>query len=329
LSQGKSNQSRALSLEQTMTTPHIYDVIIAGSGPAGLAAALYTARAEHAPLVLEGPTPGGQLTKTSFVHNWPGTRSIVGVELIMNMKEHAQHYGAVFKNQIVQKLERSNTNFTLTTDKEIYHTKTVIFAVGAGPKKLGCPGEQEYWGKGVTACALCDGALYKNQPVVIVGGGDTAMEDALFMAKITNQVTIVHILDKLTASPTLQKLVLQHPHIKIIYTHTVTHITGDHTHVTHITIQDTNTKQETVMATAAVFLAIGLKPNTDFLKNILELDSYGYIKTKEPTSATNIPGIFAAGDAVDYRYRQAITAAAGGCIAAIDVQRYLNPQHVS
>ena len=312
-----------------MTTARIYDIIIAGSGPAGLSAALYSARAEHAPLVIEGPTPGGQLTKTNFVHNWPGTRSILGAQLIMDMKEHAQHYGALFKNQSVQTIRYTNKLFKVLTEKEELITKSVILAVGAGPKKLNCSGEQEFWGKGITACAICDGVLYKNQPVIIVGGGDTAMEDALFMAKITNQVTIVHMLDKLTASPTLQKLVINHPHVKIIYTHTITKITGNNNHVTNVIIQDSTTHKETTVPAAAVFLAIGLKPNTDFLKNILELDSYGYIKTHEPTSATNVAGIFACGDAVDYRYRQAITAAAGGCIAAIDAQRYLNPQPLS
>lgn len=307
-----------------MTADKIHNVIIIGSGPAGLTAALYTARAEFEPLVLEGPTPGGQLTKTSFVQNWPGTSSILGAQLIMNMKEHAQQFGAIFEHQTAQKLESTGTHFIITTPKNsILHAKAVIIAVGAGPKKLSCPGEQEYWGKGVTTCAICDGALYKNQPVIVVGGGDTAMEDAAFMTKFTNNITIIQILDKLTAHPALQKPVLNNPHIKIYYQHAITKIIGNEQHVTHINIQEINTKQEHTLPTAAVFLAIGLKPNTEFLKNILELDHYGYIKTLEPTTQTHVPGIFACGDAVDYRYRQAITASGSGCIAAIETQRYL------
>lgn len=301
----------------------MHQVIILGSGPAGLTAALYAARADLQPLVLEGPTPGGQLMGTSFVENWPGTLSILGAQLIMNMKEHAQKFGALFLSDTAIAINNKNSFCTITTNLQTVTTRVVILAVGAGPKQLNCPGEQDYWGKGVTTCAICDGALYRNQPVVIVGGGDTAMEDASFMARFTPNITIVHILDKLTASPAMQKRVLTNPHIKIIYNSTISAIHGNNNHVTQITIKNQKNNQETQIPTAAVFLAIGLKPKTEFLKNIVELDSYGYIKTYTPTSVTSQANIFACGDAVDYRYRQAITAAGMGCMAAIDAQRYL------
>ncbi len=306
-------------------TSEQHDVIIAGSGPAGLTAALYTARAQLRTLVLEGQTPGGQLTKTSFVENWPGTPSILGAQLVMNMKEHAQQFGAQFEHQTVTQIEQADGHFMLTTLQKKIFAKTIILAVGAESKKLTCPGEQEYWGKGVTICAICDGALYKNQPIVIVGGGDTAMEDATVMSTFTDNITIIQALDKLTAQSALQKPILQNPHIKIYYQHHVTNIEGNGQHVTQVEIQDAKTKHTKKLPSTAVFLAVGLKPNTDFLKNTLELDSYGYIKTKEPTTHTSISGIFACGDAVDYHYRQAITAAGSGCKAALEAQWHLQP----
>lgn len=308
-----------------MSEPIIHDVIILGSGPAGLTAALYTARAGLSPLILEGPTPGGQLIRTSFVKNWPGIPSILGAQLMVNLKEHAQKVGALFINEIATAIT-PGTVCTIITTKQELRAKAVIIAVGSGARLLGCPGEQEYWGKGVTICAICDGALYRDKPVIIVGGGDTAMEDAALMTKFTDQITIVHQLDTLTGSNTLQKPIVTNQKITIKYQSTISNITGERNQVTHATIKNIKTGHEEILATAAVFLAIGSKPNTDFLRGTVELSSYGHVKTQNLSTVTSQSNIFACGDAVDYRYRQAITASAGGCMAALDAQHYLE-QH--
>ena len=303
----------------------IHEVLIIGSGPAGLTAAIYAARAELNPVVFEGKDPGGQLIWTSLVENWPGNISILGAHLINNIKKHAKHFGAHTTNESIAKVDFTAHPFTLFTDKGTeYKTKSVIIATGAGPRKLNCPGEKEYWGKGVTTCAICDGAFFKDMPVVIVGGGDTAMEDASFMSKFTNNITIVHILDKLTASAAMQTRILENPNINILYNSTVTEIKGNGEHVTDIVIKNQKTDEETTIPARALFLAIGLKPNTEFLKGALKLDKYGYIETFCPTTATSVEGVFACGDAADYIYKQAITSSATGCMAALDAQRYLS-----
>lgn len=304
-----------------------HQVVILGSGPAGLTAALYTARAGLETLVLEGPTPGGQLIKTSIVENWPGIISIMGAQLIMDMKTHAQKCGALFSNETALKLEPTAHSCAITTNKQQIQAQAVIIAVGSAPQKLGCPGEDRYWGRGVTVCAICDAALYKNQSVVIVGGGNTAMQDALFMTKFTDKITIVHLFDTFTAAMHLQKPVLKNSSIKILYNSTVSMISGDDTHVTQVTITNKSTNQETIIPTAAVFLAIGSTPNTGFLKDSLDLENTGHIKTSNHTRVITQAPIFACGDVVDKYYRQAITAAASGCRAALDVQRYLEHEH--
>ncbi len=302
----------------------IYDLIIIGAGPAGLTAAIYAARAGLKTLIFEGKNPGGQLMKTSLIENWPGNISIPGPQLMKNIQEHAKHFGADLIGESVVKVNSSERPFTIWSEsKKEFSTKTLIIATGAGPKKLNCSGENEYWGKGVTTCAICDGALYKDLPVVIVGGGDTAMENASFMTKFTQNITIVNLLDKLTASAAMQKRVLHHPSINIIYNSAVTHIKGNNDHVTDIVVTNQQTKESTTIPARGLFLAIGINPNTDFLKNDLALDNYGYVKTFCPTTATSVDGIFACGDAADYIYRQAITGSASGCMAALDAQRYL------
>lgn len=298
-------------------------VVIIGSGPAGLTAAIYTSRAFLKPLVIEGSTPGGQLIGTTAVENWPGEKSIMGPKLMMNMKEHAQHFGTEFKSSTITNVDLQQRPFSLTTHKgDTILTHSLIIATGASPNKLGCPGEKEYWGKGVTTCAVCDGAFYPNKKVVIVGGGDTAMEDASFMTKFTEDITIVHILDKLTASPSMQKRVLDNPKIKLIYNHTISEIKGNGKHVTEIVISNQKTGESKTLTTDVVFLAIGQKPNTSLFKGQLELDHMGYIKQFSGTK-TSIEGVFVAGDVADYQYRQAITSAGTGCMAALDAQRYL------
>ncbi len=301
----------------------VHNLIIIGSGPAGLTAGIYAARAELHPLIIEGKKPGGQLMGTSFVENWPGEKHILGPDLMAQLKEHAQSLGCIFDASTITKVDFSINPYKLRThrNKELY-AKSIIIATGATPNKLGCPGEEEYWGKGVTTCAVCDGAFYKNRPVIIVGGGDTAMEDASFMTKFTSQIIIVHIKDQLTASKAMQKRVLNNPNIKIIYNSTITEIKGNGQHVTQAIVTNQQTKERQVLTTDAIFVAIGLRPQTELFKGQLDLNEWGYINVKRHTN-TSIDGIFAAGDAVDFRYRQAITSAGTGCMAALDAERYL------
>ncbi|HJZ23296.1 MAG TPA: thioredoxin-disulfide reductase [Candidatus Babeliales bacterium] len=299
------------------------NIIIIGSGPAGLTAGIYTARANLHPLIIEGLQPGGQLITTSYVENWPGEEKILGPQLMTKMKKHAQAAGAQCLSETIEKVDFSKKPFKLFTNKgKELSTKSVIIATGATPKKLKIPGEDTYWSRGVSTCAVCDGVFYKNKKVVIVGGGDTAMEEASFMTNLTDKITIVHILDKLTASPVLQKRVLNNSKINIIYNSTVTEIKGNNEHVTHAILTNQQTNEQTAIETDAIFIAIGLTPNTHLYKDYLELTKYGYLSVTNHTH-TSIPGIFAAGDVCDSRYRQAISAAGSGCMAALDVQRYL------
>ena len=300
-----------------------HPLIIIGSGPAGLTAGIYAARANLKPLIIDGSTPGGQLMGTTTVKNWPGEKSILGPTLMKQMREHAEHLGCEFMQATITKTDLTASPITLWTDKKKkLTTKALIIASGAMPKRLECTGEKEYWGKGVTTCTVCDGAFYKDQPVVIVGGGDTAMEDALFMTKFTDKITIVQIKDKLTASHAMQTKVKDHKNIKVIYNSTVTKIIGDGDHVTGTTITNQKTKAPQDLSTNGVFIAIGHAPNTAVFKGQLELTDYGHIKLTEHTH-TPISGVFAAGDVADARYRQAITSAGSGCAAALDAERYL------
>lgn len=297
--------------------------IIIGAGPAGLTAGIYSSRANLKPLIITGKNPGGQLMGTTEVENWPGNISILGPTLMMNMQEHAAHFGSIFLEESISTVDFKNKPFALTTDKGTELTAdSIIIATGASPKQLRVPGESEYWGKGVTTCAVCDGAFYKDQPVVIVGGGDTAMENAAFMLNFTKQITLIHILDKLTASFAMQKQVIDNPNIKIMYNSTVSEIHGDGTQVTGITILNQQSKKSETIPIAAVFVAIGLNPNVEPFKGHLAFNKYGFIEAKDNT-LTSVPGVFVAGDVADYRYRQAITSAGAGCMAALDAEKYL------
>lgn len=304
----------------------IYPVTIIGSGPAGYTAAIYTARARLDPLVFTGNTPGGQLMGTTVVENWPGNSSILGPELMRNMQQHAEQFKTKVIDDTIIRVDFSKTPFTLTSQYHgDFHAQTVIIATGAQAKRLGCPGEEQFWGHGVTVCATCDGALYKDKKVIVVGGGDTALEDASFLRKFTDQITIVHILDTLTASKSMQERVLKDPKITIVYNSTVSKITGT-TQVSHVTITNTRTQELTVLPADGIFVAIGLNPATEIFKNQLTLTPSGHIMTyitPQSTTGTSIPGVFAAGDAVDSIYRQAITSAGTGCQAALDAERYI------
>ncbi len=306
-------------------------LVILGSGPAGLSAGIYAARAGLEPLILDGPEPGGQLITTTAVENWPGETSIMGPDLMKKMRDHALHFGTRFLSEEVVSVDLSSRPFTLVTHrKKTIKTQALIIATGASPLKLHCPGEDTYWGKGVSTCAVCDGVFYRDKKVVIVGGGDTAMESALFMTNFTNQITLVQLLPELTASHAMKQPVLKNDDIKIIYNNTVTEIhgtakDGEAGRVTHVTITDQKTGEQKKLETDGVFLAIGLHPNTAIFKNQLEMDHIGYILLKDYTM-TSVPGVFAAGDVADKRYRQAITSAGTGCAATLDAERYLKEQ---
>jgi len=299
-------------------------LIIIGSGPAGLTAAIYASRSNLKPLLIEGSQPGGQLMGTTYVENWPGDKKVLGPALMMRMREHAQAFGTRFESGQIVRVDFSKKPFILWNNKDKkYQADSVIIATGAIPKKLGVPGENQYWGKGITTCAVCDGAFYKEQKVIIVGGGDTAMEDASFMTKFTKDITIVQILDTLTASHAMQQKVIHNPDIKIMYNTTVSQVLGDGNHVTGISLTDQKTGNNSTLDVNGIFLAIGLKPNTSPFIGQIELDKWGYIKV-HGGSKTSVEGVFAAGDVHDYIYRQAVTSAGAGCKAALDAQRYLS-----
>ena len=301
----------------------IKKLIIIGSGPSGLTAAIYSARANLNPLIIEGSTPGGQLMNTSIVENWPGEKSIMGPKLMMNMKEHAQSLKAEFLPESATKVDFSKKPFSIWTDRDKeLQAEAIIITTGATPKKLGIPGEDEYWGKGVTTCAVCDGAFYKDQKVVVIGGGDTAMEDASFLKRFTKEVTVIQIMDKLTASHAMQQRILNDPDITVLYNSTVSEFHGDGSHLTEITVTNQQNQEQTKMAVNGAFMAIGMKPNTEPFQGQLDLDKWGFVKVENHTK-TSVEGVFAAGDVEDFRYRQAITAAGAGCMAALDAERYL------
>ena len=307
-----------------MPDTSIKQLIIIGSGPAGLTASVYASRADLEPLIIEGKNPGGQLMQTTYVENWPGEKSILGPTLMKNIREHAEHTGCIFKSGEIVSVNFKEHPFTLFTKKEeILKADSIIIATGATPKRLGVPGENNYWGRGVTTCAVCDGAFYKDKPVVIVGGGDTAMEDASFMDRYTKDITVVQIDDSLTASAAMQERVLDKPNINIIYNSTVTEIHGDDQGVTGVIINNLKTGQQQTLPVNAVFVAIGLWPNTKPFKGQIALEDNGYLIVKNHTR-TSAQGVFAAGDVADYRYRQAVTSAGTGCMAALDAQRYLD-----
>jgi len=305
-----------------MTNQNIHNLIIIGSGPAGLTAGIYAARANLKPVLIEGENPGGQLMGTSIVENWPGIRSILGPDLMRQMRNHAQSCGVKFIEGTVTSVNFLDKPFTIMHSSDTMRAHAVIISTGASPNKLGCPGEKEYWGKGVTTCAVCDATLYAGRKALIVGGGNSAMESASFLRKFTDHVTIVHILDKMTASYAMQQRILHDPKITVIYQSTVTEIIGDGNKVTGAIVTHQKTDQKIKIDVDGIFLAIGLTPNTQIFNNQLELDKKGYIVLKEQ-SLTSIPGIFAAGDVADSRYRQAITSAGTGCMAALDAEQYL------
>jgi len=306
------------------------EVVIIGSGPAGLTAAIYAARADMCPLVIEGPQPGGQLTITTEVENYPGfAEGIQGPELMDQFRKQAERFGTEFLTEWIETVDLSERPFKVETDGHVVVAETLIIASGASAKWLGIPGEapapEGLGGMGVSACATCDGFFFKGKKIVVVGGGDTAMEEATFLTRYASRVTVVHRRDHLRASKIMQDKALKNEKIDFVWNTEVTEILGaPETGVTGIKIHNTQTGEESIFECEGVFIAIGHQPNTGLFKDTLEMDEIGYLKTAGRSMATNVPGVFACGDAQDSFYRQAITAAGTGCMAAIDAERFLD-----
>jgi thioredoxin reductase (NADPH) len=299
-------------------------VVILGSGCAGSTAAIYSARANLEPLVLEGIEPGGQLSLTSNIENFPGfPDGISGLELVENMKKQAQRFGAEYRMENVEEVDLSNRPFTIKTGQETYQTQSLIIASGASAQLIGLESEKALLGRGVSTCATCDGFFYKGREVVVVGGGDTAMEDALYLTKFCKKVTVVHRRDQLRASQIMGDRAQSNPKITFLWDSVVTEILDPKKDdVEAVRIKNVKTGEETLYKTNGVFVAIGHKPNTAIFKGQLDLNSNGYMVVHDG-SRTNIEGVFAAGDVHDEKYRQAITAAGSGCGASIECERYL------
>jgi len=301
------------------------NVLIFGTGCAGLTAALYTARANLAPLVLEGLLPGGQLTTTTMVENFPGfPDGILGFDLIQNMKKQAEKFGARYKFGAAEKVEKNGKFFDVTVDGETLSAKTIIVASGADPRYLGLENEKKLIGHGVTSCATCDGAFYKDCEVAVIGGGDSAAEESSFLTRFATKVYLIHRRDQLRASKIMQNRVFENDKIEPIWDTVVTDVLDDGAgKVAGLQLQNVKNNEEKRLDVAAMFVAIGHVPNTQIFGDLLELDEEGYLLTQNGRSFTNVPGIFAAGDVHDKIYRQAVTAAGRGCAAAIDAEKYL------
>ncbi|HSK90327.1 MAG TPA: thioredoxin-disulfide reductase [Euzebyales bacterium] len=302
----------------------LHDVIIIGSGPAGLTAALYTARAALHPLMFEGRAAGGQLMLTTDVENYPGfPDGIMGPALMADMRKQAERFGTTFVSQDVDEVDFTNgPPFTVRVGADTYRAKTIIISTGAKARWLNLPSEERLIGRGVSSCATCDGFFFRDRKLVVVGGGDSAMEEALFLTKFADSVTVVHRRDELRASQVMQDRAFANDKIDFVWNAKVTDILGDQT-VTGVELTDTVTGETRQLAADGLFVAIGHDPETRLFADQLELDAQGYIIVDEPTTRTSVPGVFAAGDVVDRTYRQAITAAGMGCKAAIDAEHQL------
>jgi thioredoxin reductase (NADPH) len=299
-------------------------VLIIGSGPAGLTAAIYAARASLEPLMIEGMQRGGQLMLTTDVENYPGfPDGIMGPELMDSMRKQAERFGTRIISSDVTKVALSERPFKVWVGADLYESESLIISTGASARWLGIPGEEKLRGYGVSACATCDGFFFRDREIAIVGGGDSAMEEAIFLTKFASKVTIVHRRDEFRASKIMAQRAIDHPKIEVLWNTTVDEVLGDDL-VTGLKVTDTTTGEQSVLPVEGFFLAIGHDPNTSIFQEQLELDVGGYVVTEAGSTTTSIAGVFAAGDVVDHYYQQAVTAAGMGCQAAIDVERWLD-----
>ena len=308
-------------------------VIIIGSGPAGLTAAIYTARASLEPLVIEGEPsstsdqPGGQLMLTTEVENFPGfPDGIMGPELMMNFRSQAERFGAKFLTEKATNIDFSSRPFKVWVRETEYHADSVIVSTGARSLMLGLEEEERLIGHGLSTCATCDGFFFRDQHIAVVGGGDSAIEEASFLTKFASKVTLIHRRDEFRASKIMQDRAFANPKIDVLWNHTVTKVNGDNK-VDGIEVTNTVDGSVSTMPVTGLFIAIGHRPNTDLFTGVLDMDDAGYLQTQPDSSYTNIEGVFACGDVQDHTYRQAITAAGSGCMAAIDSERWLEGQH--
>lgn len=306
------------------TTSPVHDLAIIGSGPAGYTAALYAARAELKPIVFEGYEFGGSLMQTTEVENYPGFKDgIMGPDLMDQMRSQAERFGADLRMEMVDKVDLSGDVKRIWVGKEEFQARAVIVATGAAPRALGVPGEQEYTGRGVSTCATCDGFFFKGHQIAVIGGGDSAMEEATFLTRFAEKVTIVHRREEFRASAIMLERARNNPKIEILTNKTVDHVEGTDGKVSGIVLRNTVTDETLPLDVTAMFVAVGHDPRSEFLDGQLDLKAGGYVATEEPSTRTSVAGVFAAGDLVDDHYQQAVTAAGSGCRAAIDAQAYL------
>lgn len=302
--------------------PDTYEVVIIGSGPAGYTAGIYTSRAKLNTLLISGSLPGGQLMTTSEVENYPGfPNGIFGPELMMNMRQQAERFGAKLFDDEVVEVDFKRRPFGIKTHGQEFRSESVIICTGASPRKLGLKAEQEFAGKGISYCATCDGPFFKGEDIAVVGGGDTAIEEATFLTKFGKSVKIIHRKDFLRASKILQEKAFENPKIDFVWDHVVSDISGNRK-ISSISVRNLRTGEERKISVGGLFVAIGHEPNTSIFKGQLQLDDRGYMALTKNTR-TSVEGVFAAGDVHDYRYRQAITAGGFGCMAALDVEKWL------
>ncbi|MGH3737317.1 MAG: thioredoxin-disulfide reductase [Micromonosporaceae bacterium] len=305
----------------------VRNVIIVGSGPAGYTAAVYAARANLNPLIIEGVESGGALMTTTDVENFPGfADGILGPDLMDQMRKQAERFGAEFLTDDATRVELTGDVKRVWVGETLYEAPAVILATGSAWRPLGVPGEQELLGHGVSSCATCDGFFFKGQHIAVVGGGDSAMEEATFLTKFAESVTIVHRRDEFRASKIMQDRALSNPKIKVVWNTVVTEVVGDGK-VEGLTVKDTQTGEERRLDVTGLFIAIGHDPRSDLFRDQVSTDDEGYVTVDAPSSRTNLAGVFAAGDLVDHTYRQAITAAGTGCVAALDAERFLASLH--